>query len=125
MQKCEYIRHDDLPPLATESQIKHVQRACELDKARLGQSAGSYAVYRWRVHESQLRGAIISHIAAGRRIFLKFAQDGTRRIIPNHLQANVSLFEDLDIYVEMVLMGNEMIIINAHDHMPITPRLPQ
>jgi len=111
--------------LAGPSQIEHVQRACELDKARLGQSARSYAAHRWRIHESQLRGAIVSHILAARRVFLKFAQDGSRRAIPNHLQANVSLFEDLDIYVEMVLMQNEIIIINAHDHTPTVPRLPQ
>jgi hypothetical protein len=125
MQKCQYILEQDLPQLAGESQIKHVQRACELDKARLGQSAKSYTAHRWRVHESQLRGAIISHITVARRIFLKFAQDGSRSIIPNHLQANVSLLDDLDIYVEMVLMQNEIIIINAHDHTPNVPRLPQ
>lgn len=125
MQKCQYILEQDLPPLAGESQIKYVQRACELDKARLGQSAKSYTAHRWRVHESQLRGAILSHIAAAKRIFLKFVQDGSRNLLPNHLQANVSLFEDLDIYVEMVLMQNEIIIINAHDHTPNVLRLPQ
>jgi hypothetical protein len=125
MQKCQYILEQDLPPRAGPDQIKHVQRACELDKARLGQSAKSYTAHRWRVHESQLRGAILSHIAAAKRVFLKFAQDGSRNLLPNHLQANVSLFEDLDIYVEMVLMQNEIIIINAHDHTPGVPRLPQ
>ncbi len=125
MQKCQYILNLELPPLAGADQIKHVQRACELDKARLGQSAKSYTAHRWRVHESQLRGAILSHIAAAKRIFLKFAQDGSPNLLPNHLQANVSLFEGLDIYVEMVLMQNELIIINAHDHTPNAPRLPQ
>jgi hypothetical protein len=124
MQKCQYILEQECPPLAGVDQIKHVQRACELDKARLGQSAKSYTACRWRIHESQLRGAILSHISASRRIFLKLAQDDSRRIIPNHLQANVSLFDDLDIYVEMVLMQNEIIIVNAHDHTPGTPRLP-
>ena len=125
MSKCQYILDNELPPLAGESQIKHVQRACELDKAHLGQSAKSYTARRWRIHESQLRGAILSHIAAAKRVFLKFAQDRSRTTIPNHLQANVSLFQDLDIYVEMVLMQNEIIIINAHDHTPGVPRLPQ
>jgi len=77
------------------------------------------------VHESERRGAILDHISEGRRVFLKFAQPGGGAIIPNHLQANVSLFEDLDIYVEMVLMQNEIIILNAHDHTPNVPRLPQ
>ena len=125
MQTCQYIPERYLPPLAVEGQVEHVQRACELDKARLGQSAKSYTAQRWRVHESQLRGAILSHIAAAKRVFLKFAQDGSRNLLPNHLQANVSLFEDLDIYVEMVLMQKEIIIINAHDHTPNVPRLPQ
>jgi hypothetical protein len=43
----------------------------------------------------------------------------------NHLQANVTLLEDLDIYVEMVLMQSEIIIIYAHDHTLDAPRLPQ
>jgi len=111
--------------MAEERQIKHVQRACEMDQARLGQSAKSHTAQRWRVHESQLRGAILNHIAAARRVFLKFAQDGSGKLISDHLQANVSLFEDLDIYVEMVLMQNEIIIIYAHDHTPGTPRLPK
>jgi hypothetical protein len=105
--------------------MKHVQRACELNKARLGQSAKSYTAHRWRIHESQLRGAILGHIASGKRIFLKFAQDGTRKTMLNHLQANVTLLEDLDIYVEMVLMQSEIIIIYAHDHTLDAPRLPQ
>jgi hypothetical protein len=125
MQKCQYIPERYLPPLAGNGQVEHVKRACELDKARLGQSAKSYSANRWHVHESQLRGAIIDHISARKRVFLKFAQPGGGALIPNHLQANVSLFEDLDIYVEMVLMQNEIIIINAHDHTPNVPRLPQ
>jgi len=125
MKKCQYIPEGCLPPLASGSQIGQVKCACELDKARLGQSARSYAANRWRVHESQLRGAIIDHISAGKRVFLKFAQPGGRALLPDHLQANVSLFEDFDIYVEMVLMQNELIIINAHDHTPNVPRLPQ
>ena len=125
MQECQYILEQDLPPQAGVDQIKHVQRACELDKARLGQSAKSYTAHRWHVHESQLRGSILGHIAAERRVFFKFAQDGSRRLLPNHLQANVSLFEDLDIYAELVLMQNEIIIIYAHDHTPNVPRLPQ
>jgi hypothetical protein len=125
MTKCQYIPDGSLPPLAEDSQIKHVQHACEMDRARLGQSAKSYTAYRWRVHESQLRGAILAHIADHKRVFLKFAQDGSRRILPRSLQANVTLLPDLDIYVEMVLMQNELIIINAHDHTPGTPRLPR
>ena len=125
MQMCQYIPERYLPPLAAEGQVEHVKRACELDKARLGQTARSYTAQRWRVHESQLRAAILSHIAAAKRVFLKFAQDGSRNLLRNHLQANVSLFEDLDIYVEMVLMQKEIIIINAHDHTPNVPRLPQ
>jgi hypothetical protein len=125
MQKCQYILEQYLPPLAAENQIKHVQTACELDKARLGQSAQSHAARRWRIHESQLRGAIVSHICEHRRVFLKFAQGGNNSLLPNHLQANITLFPELDIYVEMVLKEQQIIIIYAHDHPEGVPRLPQ
>jgi hypothetical protein len=32
---------------------------------------------------------------------------------------------DLDIYVEMILMQNEIVIIYAHEHTEGLPRLPQ
>ena len=64
-----------------------------------------------------------SWVASG--FFSSLLSRAAAALIPNHLQANISLFEDLDIYVEMVLMHNEIIIINAHDHTPNVPRLPQ
>ena len=122
MEKCQYILERDLPPLAGEGQIKHVKNACDMNKAPLSPTALRYA-FLWRIHESQLRGAIVSHIEAGKRVFRKFAP-GSRRLLENNLQANVSLAEGPDIYLEMVLMNNEMIILNAHNHSP-GPRLPQ
>jgi hypothetical protein len=122
MQKCQYILEQDLPPLGQESQIKHVKNACDMNKAPLGPSALSYTLL-WKIHESQLRGAIVRHIEAGKRIFRKFAP-GSRRLLEKNLQANVSLPDGPDVYVEMVLMNNQMIILNAHNHTP-GPRLPQ
>jgi hypothetical protein len=124
MTKCQYKLLSELGPLATEDEIARIKSACECDRARLGQRSRSY-VTRWRIHESQLRGAVVAHVEAGWRIFHKFIQDGTRRVLPCNLEANISLSEDHDIYVEFILMEGEMIIINAHDHSPDIRRLPQ
>lgn len=94
-----------------------------MNKAPLSQLALRY-VLLWKIHESQLRGAIVSHIAAGKRIFRKFASS-SHRLLDKNLQANVSLPGGPDVYVEMVLMDNQMIILNAHNHTEGQPRLPQ
>ena len=44
--------------------------------------------------------------------------------MPNNLHANVTLYEGKNIYVEMVMMGDEMIIIFAHEHTTLN-KLPQ
>jgi hypothetical protein len=58
-------------------------------------------------------------------MFHKFSDDGTGRLLPGHVQANVTLSAGPDIYVEVVLMQDSMIIIYAHDHTPGKSRLPQ
>ena len=83
------------------------------------------SIAAWRMHEVQLRAAIIRHISAGKRMFHKYRDDGSRRCLPNHVQANVSIPCGIDIYVEVVLMQDSMIIIYAHDHTPGRLRLPQ
>lgn len=92
MQKCQYIPERYLPPLAGEQELQHVKNACNMNRAPLGSSALRYAIL-WKIHESQLRGAILSHIDAGYRVFRKFAPD-SRRLLERNLQANVSLPED-------------------------------
>jgi hypothetical protein len=67
----------------------------------------------------------VRHIDAGRRVFRKHEPGGRRRLLPNNLQANVNLDEERQIYVELVLMQDQTIIINAHEHERGGPRLPQ
>jgi hypothetical protein len=81
MQKCQYIRECDLPPLASAAEIAHIRAACDQRaKAGLGYSA-KQSIALWRVPEAQLRGAIIRHINAGRRMFHKFKDDFSGTLI--------------------------------------------
>ena len=77
------------------------------------------------VTKPQLRGAIIRHINTGKRMFHKYRDDGTGKLLPNHVQANVTLSCGPDIYVEVVVMQDALIIIYAHEHTPGKLRLPQ
>ena len=125
MQKCQYIRESDLPPPASAAEVAHVRAACDQRaKTGLGRSAkGSIAL--WCISEAHLRGAIIRHINAGKRMFHKFKDDYSGALIPNDVQANVTLSTGSDVYVEVALMDEGMIIIYAHDHTLGKSRLPQ
>jgi len=125
MQKCQYILERDLPPLATADEIAHIKGACDQRATtELGHSAKE-SIADWRIPEVHLRGAISRHIKDGKRMFHKYRDDGSGQLLPNHVQANVTLSCGLDIYVEVVLMQDAMIIIYAHDHSPGKLRLPQ
>ena len=125
MQRCQYIRESDLPPLASAAEIAQTRAACDQRAtASLGYSA-KQSITRWRLPEVQLRSAVIRHINTGKRMFHTYSDDGTGNLIPGHVQANVTLSGGPDIYVEVVLMQNSMIIIYAHDHTPGKSRLPQ
>ncbi len=125
MPQCRYILERDLPPVANESEISHIKRACDQRAtAHLGRSAKE-AITQWQIQEVQLRGAISRHIAAGKRMFHKYTSDGTSTLLVGHIQANVTLPIGFDIYVEAILMDKSMIIINAHTHTPGKLLLPQ
>ena len=79
----------------------------------------------WCVPECEMRGAIIRHIKAGKRVFHKFKADRSDDLIDNDVQANVALSEGFDIYVEIWLADAKMIVVYAHDHRTGEPRLPQ
>ncbi len=118
MQKCQYIREHDLPPPATAEEIAQVRNACDQrGTASFGRSAKE-SLSRWQVPEVQLRGAIIRHITLGRRMFHKYKDDFSGDLIPRDVQANVTLSVGFDVYVEVALMDEGMIIIYAHDHTP-------
>ena len=58
-------------------------------------------------------------------MFHKYKDDGSGDLLTGHIQANVTLPTDFDVYVELVLMEKGMIIIYAHDHTHGKRRLPQ
>jgi hypothetical protein len=125
MQKCQYIRESDLPPLASAAEVAHIRVACDQRATtELGYSANK-SIAVWQIQEVQLRGAVSHHIRDGKRMFHKYRDDGSGKLLPNHVQANVTLSSGPDIYVEVVLMQDAMIIIYAHDHTPGKLRLPQ
>ncbi|MCX6926709.1 MAG: hypothetical protein NT154_26415, partial [Verrucomicrobia bacterium] len=110
MQKCQYIHESDLPPLATADEIAHIRGACDQrTTTELGFSAKK-SISAWQIQEVQLRSAIIRHINAGKRLFHKYKDDRSGKLLPKHVQANVTLSSGLDIYVEAVLMQDAMII---------------
>jgi hypothetical protein len=125
MKKCQYILEHDLPPKATADEIAQVRNACDQRAtASLGRSAKE-SVSRWCMPEAQLRGAIIRHITQGKRMFHKYKNDFSGDVIPRDVQANVTLPIGSDVYVEVALMDEGMVIIYAHDHTPTKLRLPQ
>jgi hypothetical protein len=84
------------------------------------------------IPESALREAIVQHIKDGKKVFCKYEsikfsrkpKNGKLKLIPNDFQANVTIFEGDDIYVEIWLESDDLITVYAHDHRP-GPRLPQ
>jgi hypothetical protein len=125
MSKCQYILERDLPPAATPEEIAQVRQACDQRAtAGLGRSAKE-SLSKWCMPEVHLRGAIIRHITQGKRMFRKYRDDFSGNLIPRDVQANVTLPIGLDVYVEIALMDEGMVIIYAHDHTPGKLRLPQ
>lgn len=123
MPECQTAHRNGLPPEATQDQIQKVKRACEWDKIRLGSSA-QYHVIRWQTTKHGLRHAVLDHIDKGRKVFRKFSPNTPDILLEMNLQANVSLTENKDVYVEMILTDHVLVILNAHEHSTIV-RLPQ
>ena len=125
MAKCQYKRECDLPPTGTQDQADHIRRACDQRATALLGYSAKLSTAKWQLPEVQLRGAIIRHITAGRKMFQKYKDDGSGTLLLGHVQANITLPTGFDVYVEMILMEKGMIIINAHDHTPGKLLLPQ
>ena len=125
MEKCQYILGPDLPPSASVEERTQVENACnQRSFVVFGRSAKSWLADSL-VPEYVLRGAIIRHIKAGKSVFHKYKDDGSGQLIDRHVQANVSLSEDHDIYVSIALEDDAMIILYAHEHTPGKLRLSQ
>jgi hypothetical protein len=125
MEKCQYILECNLPPSATADEIVRVERACnQRSTTELGRSAKE-SIAKWSIPEYALRGDIIRHIKAGKKIFRKYKDKRSNELIPDDVQANVTLSAGFDIYVEIWLVDDTMIVVYAHDHRAGEPRLPQ
>ena len=112
-----------LPPLASDEDISIVLSACQkrralVSRAGCGQTE-RYLLNVWQTTFARLQDAVVEHIEAKRRIYRKFGTDGQ----PIGMEANVTLYEQLDIYVEIQLRGTRIVILAAHSH--YTTPLPQ
>ncbi len=123
MKEYQTSHSNQLPPEADTDQIERVRQACKWDKIRLGSSAQGHIAY-WRIGAASLRQAVREHIEMGRKVFRKFNPADSTKLLEFNLQANVTLFENKDVYVEMILTKGVVVILNAHEHTTLQ-RLPQ
>lgn len=125
MPQCQSSQGGQLPPEADADQITRVKQACEWDKVRFYKNA-RYHLRLWRIGEGTLRQAVRDHIEKGRKVFRKPDPNNPGKLFALNLEANVTLFEDKDVYVEMILTPTVFIILNAHEHTSSArERLPQ
>ena len=123
MKEYQTSHSNQLPPEADADQIERVRQACEWDKIHLGSSAQGNLPY-WRIGSEAFRKVVREHIKTGRKVFRKFDPIDNTKLLDSNLQANVTLFENKDIYVEMILTEGVVVILNAHEHTTVQ-RLPQ
>ena len=115
-----------LPPLADAEDVEHVRRICAEGRAnisgRKNRQTQRYLTAIWRVPLMRLGAAVAEHIELKRKVFVKFGEDG--QLIAGKMHANVTLAEELDVYVEIELRGDEVVILAAQSHYTAN-RLPQ
>src|SRR5687767_14792892 len=107
-----------LPPLADPQDIAVVYEECSNGRAILGnkncRETQRYLTQVWKVELRRLSAAVAEHIEDGRCVYLKANQFGN--LVKGLMQANVTLAEGLDVYVEMRLVGKSVVILAAHGH---------
>lgn len=123
MSKYQLSHMATLPPEAENDLVEKVKRACKWDKVSLGGSAQFHLEF-WRIGVATLRQAVCEHIEKGRKIFRKYDPKTSGKLLESNLQANVTLFDGKEIYVEMILTAGVRVILNAHEH-ATSKRLPQ
>jgi hypothetical protein len=115
-----------LPPLADAEEIEHVRRICAAGGANISgrnnRQTQRYLTEIWRVPLMRLGESVAEHIELKRKIFAKLDENGRR--IAGKMHANVTLAEELDVYVEIELRGDEVVILAAHGHYTAN-KLPQ
>ena len=107
-----------VPPLASAEEVEHVRRVCSEGRAFVSRRANGqterYLTQVWRVPVVRLAAAVAEHIELKRKVFRKLDESGQR--IAGKMDANVTLAEDRDVYVEIELRGDEVVILAAHSH---------
>jgi hypothetical protein len=110
------------PPLASDDDIAIVLSACLEGRAAVSRSNSNqterYLRVVWGANFGRLRTAVSEHIKLRRRVYGKWEHGHQIG-----LQANVTLYEELNVYVEMKIVGERVVILAAHAH-TCTP-LPQ
>jgi len=115
-----------LPALADAEDVEHVRRICSEGRAfvsrKRDRQTERYLNQVWGVPVARLAQAVSEHIELKQKVFVKFNQSGHR--LQGLMEANVTLAEDLDVYVEIELKGDRVVVLAAHSHTPGL-RLPQ
>jgi len=109
--------------LAEGEELEYVKQVCRDGRAMIRRGLTErYLDQVWQVSRARLGVAVYEHIELKRKVFAKLDADSRR--IPGKMHANVTLAEDLDVYVEIELRGEEVVILAAHSHTP-GMRLPR
>ena len=111
--------------LADSESIKIILNACRKKEAWISRKQNELTermlLQVWQTGFGRLQEAVVEHIELNRRIYLKHDVDG--KVLKGYLQANVTLYDDLNIYVEMQIHLGSIVILAAHSH--YTTPLPQ
>jgi hypothetical protein len=102
-----------------------ILNACQNKEALISRKRNKqterYLLEIWQTTFQRLQEAVVGHIELKRRIFLKRDSDGKH--MEGCFEANVTLLNELDIYVEIQILGGTVVILAAHGH--YTTPLPQ
>jgi hypothetical protein len=68
----------------------------------------------WRTSFDRLQAAIVEHIELRRKVFCKHGDDGV--ILDGCFEANITIFDGLNVYVEIKIRQQTIVILAAHSH---------
>ena len=114
---------NSIPPTADPESVEYVRQKCRAGQAIIRRQTERYLNQVWHVKTTRLGIAVAEHIELRRKVFKKFDVDG--RCLDGKMQANITLAEDIDVYVEIELRDKQIVILAAHTHTPGVPLLPQ
>ena len=100
---------------ADATQVELIVAACEANETMLSRNHDKRTerlLLSWEVPMKHLESALLSHIKNGNRIFKKVAEG---HLLSDICHANVELFEGHDVYVQIWLRGDR-VILSAHGH---------